>query len=82
MFIRAASQDLQRTFLVPDSRDGWVESLRILLSTFIVSKADMESVGSYPVFVYDSIRPAGSVISGFGGVSQGKCFVSSHFSLF
>jgi ribonucleoside-triphosphate reductase (thioredoxin) len=72
MYIRAASQDTQRKFVVPDSRDGWVESLRILLATFIVPKTGMESVGSYPVFVYDSIRPAGSVISGFGGVSQGK----------
>ncbi len=51
-------------FEIPDSREGWVESLRILLKSFFEGKA-------YPDFDYSKIRPAGSLIKGFGGTASG-----------
>lgn len=51
-------------YTVPDSREGWVESLAILLSSF-------EHGNDYPIFDYSEIRPPGSPIRGFGGVSSG-----------
>ena len=53
------------SFVVPDSREGWVESLRILLDSYFHSK-------ELPIFDYSDIRPAGSPIKGFGGVSAGS----------
>lgn len=52
-------------FEVPDSREGWVESVRLLLNAyFLVGRAR-------PTFDYARIRPAGAPIRGFGGVSSG-----------
>lgn len=50
--------------VVEDSREGWVESMRALLDAFFVGSA-------LPQFDYSLVRPAGSSIKGFGGVSQG-----------
>jgi ribonucleoside-triphosphate reductase (thioredoxin) len=49
---------------VGDSREGWVKSLRLLLRAFFYGEP-------IPVFDYSQIRKAGSIIKGFGGVSQG-----------
>jgi adenosylcobalamin-dependent ribonucleoside-triphosphate reductase len=49
---------------IPDTREGWVESVRRLLDSYFL--------GTTPVdFNYDKIRPAGAPIKGFGGVSSG-----------
>lgn len=57
------------TFVVPDTREGWVESLELLLSSFF-AKAFNET--AKPVeFDYSLIRAAGEPIKGFGGVSSG-----------
>jgi len=49
---------------IPDTREGWVESVRRLLDSYFL--------GITPVdFDYDKIRPAGAAIKGFGGVSSG-----------
>jgi hypothetical protein len=56
-------------FVVPDSREGWVQSLRLLLNVFL--HPDPSHRRSLPVFDYSSIRTAGSPIKGFGGTSQG-----------
>jgi ribonucleoside-triphosphate reductase len=61
--LRLASDDV--TFKIPDSREGWVESLRILLNAFFVRGSTL------PQFDYSLIRPANQPIKGFGGVSQG-----------
>jgi ribonucleoside-triphosphate reductase (thioredoxin) len=53
-----------RPFVVPDCREGWVESLRILLDAHF-------SGGPRPVFDYGSIRPRGTPIKGFGGSASG-----------
>ena len=51
-------------FEIPDTREGWVESLRLLLESFFHGTSDIE-------FDYSKIRDAGEPIKGFGGVSSG-----------
>lgn len=52
-------------FQIPDSREGWVESLELLLDAFFYGK-------KLPEFDYSIIRPYGSPIRGFGGVASGS----------
>lgn len=52
------------TFIIPDSREGWVESLGVLLDAFFLGKP-------LPIFDYSHIRPYGAAIKGFGGVASG-----------
>lgn len=52
------------TYIVPDTREGWVESARRLLDSYFVGTAPM-------VFDYDLVRAAGEPIKGFGGVASG-----------
>ena len=51
----------EQIFEVPDTREGWVESLKLLLESYFHGTAPMK-------FDYSKIRPAGEPISGFGGV--------------
>ena len=51
-------------FVIPDSREGWVQSLELLLNSFIKGTR-------YPKFDYSQIRLAGEPIKGFGGVASG-----------
>jgi ribonucleotide reductase alpha subunit len=51
-------------FEVPDSREGWVQALRHLLMAYFEGRA-------MPVYDFSKIRPAGSLIRGFGGVASG-----------
>ena len=69
-----------KVFVVPDSREGWVQSLRLLLQSFLIPPSPSLSSSSplsksltntLPVFDYSQIRAAGEPISGFGGVSSG-----------
>ena len=54
----------QEMFQIPDTREGWVESLKLLLESYFH--------GTAPVgFDYTKIRLAGEPIKGFGGVSSG-----------
>ena len=57
------------TFTIPDSREGWLESLTKLLCSYIESKKYGKN--KYPTLDYSQIRPSGSPIKGFGGVSSG-----------
>jgi adenosylcobalamin-dependent ribonucleoside-triphosphate reductase len=50
--------------MIPDTREGWVESLRLLLESYFHGLPHVE-------FDYNQIRPAGEPIKGFGGVSSG-----------
>lgn len=52
-------------YIIPDTREGWVESLRLLLEAFMVPDKTV------PIFDYTEIRPAGEPIKGFGGVASG-----------
>ena len=54
-----------QTFLIPDTREGWIEALKLLLeSYFLPGKVKVE-------FDYSVIRPAGEVLKTFGGISCG-----------
>ena len=53
-----------QTHEIPDTREGWVESLKLLLESYFHGTAPVK-------FDYSKIRPAGEPIAGFGGVSSG-----------
>lgn len=55
----------EETFVVPDTREGWVESLSIILNSYL--KADQKT----PVYDYSQVRPAGVPIKTFGGTAAG-----------
>jgi len=61
----SAPQGEARTYTIPDTREGWVESLRQLLESYFVPQS------APVVFDYTQIRPAGDAIKGFGGVASG-----------
>jgi len=50
--------------IIDDSREGWVNSVHILLNGFLLG-------GKVPHFDYSAIRPEGALIKGFGGTSSG-----------
>jgi adenosylcobalamin-dependent ribonucleoside-triphosphate reductase len=50
---------------IPDTREGWVESVRMLLNSYLRSHQAIQE------FNYDLIRPLGAPIKGFGGVASG-----------
>eukprot|EP01041_Mallomonas_annulata_P010325 gene10325-21544_t len=72
--IRSPPQS-QQIHIVDDSREGWVESLRLLLASYLgsgsTSTPSSTSTSHSYVFDYTQIRPPGTPIKGFGGVSQG-----------
>jgi len=53
------------TYVIPDTREGWVESTATLLNAYL--KPDTKA----PVFSYEEIRPAGTPIKTFGGTAAG-----------
>jgi ribonucleoside-triphosphate reductase len=52
------------SYAIPDTREGWVTSLRLLLDGYFRH-------GTAPRFDYSLIRPAGEPIRGFGGIAAG-----------
>jgi adenosylcobalamin-dependent ribonucleoside-triphosphate reductase len=61
--VRAPSKEPEE-YRIPDTREGWVESLKRLLLAYFDARRP-------PVFNYDDVRAAGLPIKGFGGVSAG-----------
>ena len=53
------------TYVIPDTREGWVESVAALINAYL--RADTKA----PVFDYKEIRPAGTPIKTFGGTAAG-----------
>lgn len=53
------------TYVIPDSREGWVEAVRKLINSWLIE--------GHPVFAFDysEIRPEGAPIKTFGGVAPG-----------
>lgn len=51
-------------YAIPDTREGWVQSIRLLLRSYMVGEAHV-------AFNYSLIRPAGEPIKGFGGIASG-----------
>tara|TARA_R110002020_G_scaffold37239_17_gene112573 strand:+ start:14566 stop:16548 length:1983 start_codon:yes stop_codon:yes gene_type:complete len=56
---------LKESYVIPDSREGWVESVKILLDGFYFGN-------KVPEFDYSAIRAFGAPIHGFGGTSSGS----------
>lgn len=64
-------KDLEpEVFEIPDSREGWVKSLELLLANYFSGSFGVKPTREV-VFNYDIVRPAGAAIKGFGGVSSG-----------
>lgn len=51
-------------FVIPDSREGWVEALKLTLESYFFGTADYD-------FDISQIRPYGTPIKGFGGKASG-----------
>ena len=65
VIIKGPNNDRQEeVYVIPDTREGWVESLRLLLESYFHATAPV-------TFDYTEVRPAGEPIKGFGGVSSG-----------
>jgi len=54
----------KETCVIPDTREGWVESVRLLLESYFLGTGVIK-------FDYTKIRAEGEPIKGFGGVSSG-----------
>ncbi|MGV9199528.1 MAG: fused protease/ribonucleoside-triphosphate reductase [Promethearchaeia archaeon] len=61
--IKKPAED-QIKFQIPDSREGWVKALKLLLKSYFNGEP-------LPEFDFSNIRPAGAPIEGFGGVASG-----------
>jgi len=55
----------ENVFYVEDSREGWVESVGVLLKSYLEENMIL------PMFDYSKIRPAGVPLKVFGGISSG-----------
>jgi len=53
-----------RLFEIPDTREGWAESIRLLIFSYT-------NKTPFPIFGYLKIRQAGKPIRGFGGTASG-----------
>lgn len=54
----------EETYIIPDSREGWVESVKLLLDSYFLGTKTIK-------FDYSLVRKAGTIIKGFGGLSSG-----------
>jgi hypothetical protein len=55
------------TYVIPDSREGWVRSVMLRLAYWMTPEEDH----AYPVFDPSLVRAAGEPIKGFGGTASG-----------
>lgn len=53
------------TYVVPDTREGWVKTLELIINAYL--RPDTKA----PVFDYSEVRPAGTPIKTFGGTAAG-----------
>ena len=58
-------KDQTKQYDIPDTREGWVESVMLLINSYL--RADQPSMQ----FNYSGIRPAGEPIRTFGGTAAG-----------
>ena len=58
-------KEYDETFVVPDTREGWVELLRMLLNAFVGKNPLPKNID------YSEVRPFGTPIKGFGGTASG-----------
>jgi hypothetical protein len=63
--IKIKKPETNGVYVVDDSREGWIDLLRVVLNSY-VGRAEL------PCDVdYSKVRPAGALIAGFGGVASG-----------
>jgi adenosylcobalamin-dependent ribonucleoside-triphosphate reductase len=60
----AKPERIDRDEFIPDSREGWIEAVRLTLMAYV-------GIGAIPRWRYDLIREYGTPIKGFGGVAAG-----------
>lgn len=53
------------TYVIPDTREGWADSVRLLVNQYL------KPGQKYIEFDYSEIRPQGAIIKGFGGTASG-----------
>lgn len=54
-----------KTYIIPDSIEGWSDALGVLMSSYFVDKQPFPEYAGYEIkFDYSQIRPKGSYISG------------------
>lgn len=58
--------DTRNDYVIADSREGWVDSVRNLIWSYTI-RPDLGRIE----FDYSQIRPAGTIIKGFGGKASG-----------
>ena len=65
IMIKGVNRDKSKEiYQIPDTREGWVDSLKLLLESYFHGTAEVK-------FDYTKIRAEGEPIKGFGGVSSG-----------
>ena len=64
ILVKGIDEERETKYEIPDTREGWVESLRLLLESYFHGQPKVK-------FDYSKIREAGVPIKGFGGVSSG-----------
>ena len=55
----------EETYVVPDTREGWVKSLELIINAYL--RPDQKT----PLFDYSEVRPEGTPIKTFGGTAAG-----------
>lgn len=63
--IHQPNKETTYTYQIPDSREGWVESLKLILESYLIPGK------SFVEFDYSLIRPRGAPIKTFGGIAPG-----------
>lgn len=63
------NKETKTKFVIPDTREGWVDSVYHLLSAYMPDEHGKVVV--FPEFDYSLIRKEGEKIAGFGGTSGG-----------
>lgn len=58
--------DPNQTYIIEDTREGWVDALRVVLNAYVDKGSKIPRQ-----FDFNKIRPKGSPIKGLGGVSSG-----------
>lgn len=64
-FLIYAPAEPEVTYVIPDTREGWVEATRLLVNSYLRAGQNVQK------FDYSEVRPEGAPIKGFGGVASG-----------
>jgi ribonucleoside-diphosphate reductase alpha chain len=56
-------------YVIPDTRQGWVSALELLVRAYIPVKGQITN--KFPIFDFSLIRKRGTPIKGFGGTASG-----------